>query len=128
MKIIKKEKESLKDEIELSKFEKDKIKKLREKEKIFYEEKYNDLEEKYKYEHESEFLKKFYEPENFAACKGSANYFSLRNDDLHFQTVAFLFSGIEISLFFLGRRIWHSVESIIAISKFSLSKARLEGR
>ena len=45
-KTIKNENESLKEETELNKYEKEQIEKLREKEKIMNEEKYNDLEEK----------------------------------------------------------------------------------
>ena len=59
---------------------------------------------------------------NFAARKGSTNYFVLRNDDLCFQSVTFLFAGVEFSLFFLGRRIWHSVASTIAARHFLPNK------
>ena len=52
LKLVKDENKSLKDEFDLVNYEKINLEKLREKDKIMYEEKYNDLKERYNIENE----------------------------------------------------------------------------
>ena len=52
LKLVKDENKSLKDEFDLVNYEKINLEKLREKDKIMYDEKYNDLKERYNIENE----------------------------------------------------------------------------